>query len=103
MHRPRASWSLDCDRGEAPQAAQQRIRAKNCQLSKSVSFALDVELEFCKRLNGLTLCETEIEICQTGRRPISCQSTLAAAAVVLEVRMGQSPRADRHVFLAPPE
>ena len=47
--------------------------------------------------------ETEIEICQTGRRPISCQSTLAPAAVVLEVRMGQSPHADLHVFLAPTE
>ena len=47
--------------------------------------------------------ETEIEVCQTGRRPISCQSALAAAAVVLEVRMGQFLRADQHVFLAPPE
>ena len=47
--------------------------------------------------------ETEIDVCQTGRRPISCQSTLAAAAVVLEVRMGQSPHADLHVFLTPTE
>ena len=47
--------------------------------------------------------ETEIEVFQTGRRQTSCQSTLAAAAVVLEVRMGQSSRADRHVFLAPTE
>ena len=50
IHRPRgfivAAWS----RGEAPQAAQRRIRAKNCQLSKAMSFALDVELEFCKWL-----------------------------------------------------
>ena len=82
IHRPRgfivAAWS----RGEAPQAAQRRIRAKNCQLSKAMSFALDVELEFCKWLYG-----EEIILPVLGKHQKVCGNQGSARVKVLPLKL----------------